>query len=75
MWVVQPLAITGLLDAADAVGTYPGAPVVLIAKLLALGVSVTLNYLAYRYVVWRPPSEDGGDASETVRRGRLQPLP
>lgn len=69
MWVVQPLAITALLRAADAVGTYPGAPVVLIAKLLALGVSVGLNFLAYRYVVWRPGAGGG------VSRGRLQPLP
>lgn len=54
MWLVQPLVIEGLLRAADAVGTYPGAPLVLIAKLLAIGVCVLLNFAAYRYVVWRP---------------------
>ncbi|MCW2844107.1 MAG: GtrA family protein [Nocardioides sp.] len=75
MWVVQPLAITGLLAAAGTVGTYPGTPVVLIAKLLAVGVSVALNFLGYRYVVWRPAADDAGGTGGTVRRGRLQPLP
>ncbi|MCW2793352.1 MAG: GtrA family protein [Nocardioides sp.] len=69
MWLVQPLAITGLLRAAGAVGTDPSAPVVLIAKLLAVGVSVTMNFLAYRHAVWRP------DANEEISRGRLRPQP
>ncbi|MBB6626960.1 GtrA family protein [Nocardioides sp. KIGAM211] len=70
MWLVQPLVIQALLRAGDAIGTYPGAPVVLIAKLLAIGVSVALNFVAYRHVVWRPVPRD-----EQVRRGRPQPQP
>ncbi|WP_341924628.1 GtrA family protein [Nocardioides psychrotolerans] len=55
MWVVQPVLI-GLLD-----GSLP----VLAAKLLALTVSVVLNFAAYRWVVW-PPSYD--DAVSSARQ-------
>lgn len=45
MWVLQPLLIAAVLDTV-------GRPV-LVAKLLALGVSVVANFVLYRNVVWR----------------------
>jgi putative flippase GtrA len=49
MWLVQPLLIDGLL----------GMLGPLAAKLLAIGVSVVLNFAAYRWLVWpvREPAD------------------
>jgi putative flippase GtrA len=44
MWLLQPL----LIYAAREVGSLPLMP----AKLIALGVSVVVNFLFYRYLVW-----------------------
>lgn len=46
MWLVQPLVISALLGPLGA----------LTAKLLAIGVSVVLNFAAYRWVVWPAPA-------------------
>ncbi|MCW2797500.1 GtrA family protein [Nocardioides sp.] len=51
MWLVQPLVIRGLLGLLAPVAG-GGEAVVLLAKLLAIGVSVVLNFAAYRWVVW-----------------------
>jgi len=45
MWLLQPAAIA-LLEGSGASA--------LVAKLIAVGVSVLTNYAAYRFVVWRP---------------------
>lgn len=65
MWVVQPVAIEAVLRVWDTVA---------VAKLLAIGVSVTIDYAAYRFVVWpdglrsgRRPSGRGA-APSGVRR-------
>lgn len=54
LWVVQPLVIHGLL----AVLGEDGDLVVLGTKVVAIGVSFVLNFLAYRYVVWPSVSSD-----------------
>ena len=51
MWVVQPVVIEALLRIGG-----DGAVAVPAAKLVAIGVSVSLNYAAYRHVVW--PTSD-----------------
>ncbi len=52
MWLVQPLAIEGLL----ALGS-----TAIVAKLLAIGACLALNFVAYRCVVWptEPTHETG----------------
>ncbi len=44
MWLVQPLVIHALDAVVDPI---------LVVKVLAIGASFVLNFLAYRYVVWR----------------------
>lgn len=47
MWLVQPLVIWALLAVLP---SFTG--VTLGAKLAAIAVSLVVNFLAYRYVVW-----------------------
>lgn len=51
MWLVQPVAIHLMLALAPGSGE-PGQLTVLAVKVLAIGVSFVLNFLAYRFVVW-----------------------
>ena len=68
MWVLQPLVIHALVWVL-------GDRWVLVAKLLAIAVSVVANFAAYRWVVWpgTAPSAAGqpagrGAAPEATRR-------
>ncbi|MCW2767758.1 MAG: sugar translocase [Nocardioides sp.] len=62
MWLVQPLVIDGLMAGLGPV-LGGGEPVVLLTKLIAIGVSVLLNFAGYRWVVW-PVRETAGAASD-----------
>ena len=64
MWVLQPLVIHALVWAL-------GDRLVLVAKLLAIAVSVVANFVAYRWVVWPSAAErpaGRGAAPEAARR-------
>jgi len=60
MWVLQPLLISGVHDAAH-------VPL-MAAKLVALGGSVVANFLLYRYVVWpdRAVEPDEGGLAQSA---------
>jgi putative flippase GtrA len=47
MWVAQPLAMHAALSVLDELW---------LAKLLAIGTCLVLNFAAYRLVVWPPPA-------------------
>ncbi|MFW6773715.1 GtrA family protein [Nocardioides sp. CPCC 205120] len=54
MWVLQPLVIHALLWVVDPV---------IVAKVLAIGCSLVVNFAAYRFVVWpRRAAEPGAGA-------------
>lgn len=60
MWLIQPIVIHGLLAVAQGALEISGDLVVLVVKALAIGVSVVLNFLAYRFVVWPEPRLEVG---------------
>ena len=55
LWVLQPVLIHLLIDLMPAPA----------AKLVATGVTVVVNFVAYRYLVW--PSRDGEPTDDRVR--------
>jgi putative flippase GtrA len=61
MWVLQPVVMV-------AAQSVTGVPL-LVAKVLALGVTVVANFLLYRYVVWpkRAADSTGGGVSVSAR--------
>lgn len=66
MWLVQPLVIDGLLQVIGSL---------LVAKVLAIGASVVLNFAAYRWIVWPSgltrepqPPPSGRDAAPSEAR-------
>jgi putative flippase GtrA len=65
MWVLQPLLISAVHDAAH-------VPL-MAAKLVALGGSVVANFLLYRYVVWRPNSSPRGTSGLRREGGLSEP--
>ncbi|MCD4525565.1 GtrA family protein [Nocardioides sp. cx-173] len=65
LWMVQPLVIHGLLALLeDVVG--PDDLLVLGAKLVAIGVSFVLNFVAYRFVVWPAAGTREADRTGSV---------
>ncbi|MGI8524153.1 MAG: GtrA family protein [Nocardioides sp.] len=65
LWVAQPLVIHGLV-------ALLGDHYVLAAKVVAIGVAIVLNFLGYRFVVWRPTTSgrpvDPDEARAATRR-------
>ena len=59
MWVVQPVVIHAVLPAAQSS---------LLAKLIAIGCCLVLNFTAYRFVVW--PDDTGAQAPRVDARVR-----
>ena len=57
MWLIQPVVIHGLLAVAQGPLNRDGDLALLGVKVLSIAISVVLNYLAYRFVVW-PARED-----------------
>ena len=61
MWVLQPVVMAAAQSAT-------GVPL-MVAKVLALGVTVVANFLLYRYVVWREPQAPGTVSSSPQPAG------
>jgi len=61
MWVLQPVVMAAARSAT-------GVPL-MVAKVLALGVTVVANFLLYRYVVWRERAADSAGSGASGSAG------